>query len=148
MNLDRKRWFVLGSCILANLVQGATYASSVFAKPIMEQLHCTKEQWAMAWSLSLVFLPVGMLLSGKIVDQRSPRIAVGAGAVLFGLGAFLAGFSRSLLWLDLTFGVMMSIGSGATYGAAVAVSVRWFPDRRGLAAGLTAAGFGAGVGCG
>lgn len=147
MNLDRKRWIILGSCILADLVQGASYASSVFAKPMMEQLNCTKEQWTMAFSLSLVFLPVGMLVSGRIVDRSSPKIAVAGGAVIFGLGWFLAGFSNSVTWLYLTFGTMMSIGSGATYGAAVAVAVRWFPDRRGLASGLAvgALGFGTAI---
>jgi len=72
------------------------------------------------------------------------------GGVLFGTGLILAGFVQSLpgltslYWLYLTYGVMVSIGSGAAYGAAVGASVKWFPDRRGMASGLVvgALGFG------
>lgn len=147
MDLDRKRWFILAACVLTNVVSGAAYASSVFAKPMMEHLKCTKEQWALAFSLSLLFLPIGMLMSGRIADRGRPRVAVAMGAVLFGLGVFLAGFSNSLTWLYLTFGAMLSLGSGSAYGAAIAVSVRWFPERRGMASGVTvgALGFGTAI---
>jgi OFA family oxalate/formate antiporter-like MFS transporter len=140
--------------IVANLCQGAAYASSVFAKPLLEYLNCTimthgklapdMHKWAFAFSLSLAMLPIGMLLSGKMADQRSPRTVVLIGAILFGGGMFLAGFTHSITWFYLTFGVMMGLGSGSAYGAIVSASVRWFPDRRGLASGLAvgALGFG------
>ncbi|MGC8863740.1 MAG: L-lactate MFS transporter [Armatimonadota bacterium] len=147
MNPDRNRWFILAACVFANLVSGAAYASSVFKRPMMEHLGCTEQQWALAFSLTLAFLPVGMLMSGRIVDKGSPRTAVALGALLMGLGAFLAGYARSLTWLYMTFGVMMSLGNGSSYGAVIAVSVRWFPDRRGMASGLTvgALGFGTAI---
>ena len=147
MHPDKKRWFILAACVFANLVSGAAYASSVFKRPMMEHLGCTEQQWALAFSLTLAFLPVGMLMSGKIVDRGSPRTAVAIGAVLMGLGVFLAGFAHSLIWLYLTFGMMMSLGNGSSYGAVIAVSVKWFPDRRGMASGVTvgALGFGTAI---
>ena len=147
MHPDRNRWYILAACVFANLVSGAAYASSVFKRPMMEHLGCTEQQWALAFSLTLAFLPVGMLMSGRLVDTGRPRAAVMLGALLMGLGAFLAGFADSLWWLYLTFGVMMSLGNGSSYGAVIAVSVRWFPDRRGMASGLTvgALGFGTAI---
>jgi OFA family oxalate/formate antiporter-like MFS transporter len=66
------------------------------------------------------------------------------GGILFGLGVFLAGYSSSIAWFCVTFGILPGLGSGCAYGAIVATAVRWFPDRRGLASGLAvgALGFG------
>lgn len=155
MKLESKRWFVLCMGILANMCMGAAYASSVFAKPILLHLGLTKmgaagalvpnmALWANAFSINLACLPIGMLLSGKIADSKSPRVVVIGGGILFGLGMFLCGFTSSITWLYMFFGVIMGIGSGAAYGAIVSTSVRWFPDMRGLASGLSvgALGFG------
>ena len=149
---ERRRWLILAAGVVANLCQGAAYSSSVFAKPVMTHLKCFKPgtqepdltRWALAFSLNVAFLAVGMMLSGKVADRRSPRLAIAAGGVLMGLGMFLTGFSRSLTWLYITFGPVMSIGMGAAYGSCISAAVRWFPDRRGLASGMVvgAVGFG------
>lgn len=155
MSLDRERWIVLAAGLLVNLCQGAAYASSVFAVPMLTHLGLLvadpagkmapdMKMWAAAFAWNLGFLPVGMLLSGKVSDKGNPRLAIILGGTLFGLGMFLAGFATTFQWFIITFGVMMGIGSGMAYGAVVAVAVRWFPDRRGLASGLAvgALGFG------
>lgn len=155
MNLGIKRWLILICGILANFCQGAAYASSIFAGPMLQHLNLMIQKpdgtmapdipkWVAAFSINLAMLPVGMLLSGKIADQKGPRFVVLTGGLIFGLGMFLAGFANSLTMLYVTFGVMMGLGSGAAYGAIVATSVRWFPDMKGLASGLAvgALGFG------
>ncbi len=145
MSLDTRRWLVLLAGILANLCQGAAYASSVFAKPMMGHLgYSDMTKWAIAFSLNLGCLPVGMLLSARLTDQQRGRLVLALGGLMFGAGMFLAGFANSLPQFYLTFGVLMGIGSGAAYGAVVSTSVRWFPDRRGMASGLAvgALGFG------
>ena len=155
MKPDQKRWFILFAGILANLCQGAAYASSVLAGPLMKYLNLGQmmadgkfkpdmPKWALVFSLNLAMLPVGMLLSGKIADQKSPKLIVFIGALLFGGGVFLAGYTHSMNWFYGTFGILAGLGSGAAYGAIVSTVVRWFPDRRGLASGLAvgALGFG------
>jgi MFS transporter, OFA family, oxalate/formate antiporter len=153
-----KRWGILLAGILANTCQGAAYASSVFAKPMMSQLGCMKmgpdgtlapdmTKWAIAFSVNLAFLPVGMLISGLISDRRGSRLVIALGGVVFGLGMFLAGFSTSFPMFLLTFGVLIGVGSGSAYGAIISTAVRWFPDSRGLASGLSvgALGFGTAI---
>ncbi|HEY3298648.1 MAG TPA: MFS transporter, partial [Armatimonadota bacterium] len=151
MSLDTRRWLILFWGLLANLCQGAAYASSVFAVPVLMHFNCMTPagkpdmtKWAMAFSLELAMLPIGMLLTGKIADQRSPRAIVLIGALLFGGGIMLAGFAPSLLVFYAGFGILAGLGSGCAYGAIVSTSVRWFPDRRGMASGLAvgALGFG------
>ena len=131
------------------------YASSVFAVPVMAKFGFMiagpdgkmvpdMSKWALAFSMTVAFLWVGMLFAGRIADKKNPRIAIAAGGVLFALGIFLAGFSKNYTMFCICFGVMTSLGSGMAYGSIVSTSVRWFPERRGLASGLAvgALGFG------
>lgn len=145
MALNKKRWLIIVAGIVGNACCGAGYAFSVFKKPLIAVLSCTDPQVTLAFSLSMVFLPVGMLLSGAIAKRRGPRIVIAVGGVIFGLGMFLAGFSRSLFWLYATFGLMVSLGQGMSYGTIIATAVRWFPDRKGLASGLVVSALGVGT---
>ena len=136
---------MLAAGILANACCGAGYAFSVFKKPLIGILQCSDAQVTLAFSLTTVFLPLGMLASGAIAHRRGPRVAVAAGGLLFGLGVFLSGFSSSLGWLYATFGAMASMGQGASYGTCIAVAVRWFPERKGMASGLVVSALGIGT---
>lgn len=86
-------------------------------------------------------VPLGMILFGKMVDNRQVKKVVFIGGVLFGLGMFTTSFASSIPMLYMTYGIFAGIGIGAGYGAATSVSVKWFPDKKGIAGGLTAAGF-------
>lgn len=130
---------------MASMCMGAGYAFSVFKKGLIEELQCTPQQAALAFSLSFIFLPVGMLICGWLSRRLGSRVAVTIGSLTFGLGTFLAGFSHSIWWLYLTYGVMISVGNGVTYAGVIATAVRWFPDRKGLASGLVVGALGAGT---
>lgn len=145
MDLQKKARLILIAGVLANLCQGAAYSFSVFKGPLKAHLGCTETQIALAFSLAIGFLPVGMLLSGRFADRGSPRLVVALGGLLFGLGMFLAGFSNTTLWLYATFGLMMSLGNGAAYGAVVATAVKWYPHRRGMAGGIVVSALGLGT---
>lgn len=145
MNPTTRARIVLAAGVLANLFQGAAYSFSVFKGPLKERLGCSEPQVALAFSLALAFLPIGMLAAGRFTDRGSPRMVIALGGVLFGCGAFLAGFSNSVAWLYATFGVMMSLGNGAVYGAVVATAVKWYPQRRGMAGGLVVSALGIGT---
>jgi OFA family oxalate/formate antiporter-like MFS transporter len=82
-------------------------------------------------------------IEGYLVDKFGPRPVVMVGGILCGLGWVLNSFADSLTLLYIAAAVG-GVGAGAVYGTCVGNALKWFPDRRGLAAGLTAAGFGAG----
>lgn len=145
LNLDTKRWMVIVAGVLANLCQGAAYSFSVFKGPLKDRLGCSETEVALTFSISVALLPVGMLASGKLADRRSPGLVVAAGGLVFGLGMFLAAYAHSLAALYLTLGAMLSIGNGAAYGAVVSASVKWFPDRRGMASGMVVGALGIGT---
>lgn len=148
MTAGRNRWGVLFSGVIANLCQGVAYTSSIFMLPLGEALKRPKEVWSSEWgiifAMSLAFLPVGMVLGGKLADSGRTRLTIGLGAVVYGLGLILASFGYGVAWTAITLGVMTSVGSGLAYGTVVGAVVRWFPDKRGLASGIAVAAVGVG----
>lgn len=147
MKKTPNRWVILAAAILTNLSLGAGYAWSVFQKALLEanaDKGWVQAQTSLAFSISFAMVPVGMIIFGPKVDSLGPKKFVFLGGVLFGLGMFATGFATSLPVLYLTYGVVLGLGIGAAYGAATSVASKWFPDKKGLAGGLTAAGFGLG----
>jgi MFS family permease len=146
MTLTRKRWIILGAGCFINLCIGSIYSWSVFAAPIAEYLSALTGSVIM--NLAVVFSvangvgPITMILGGSINDRLGPTRVIRIGALLFGGGMFLAGFSRSPAMLILTYGLGVGFGNGMVYGCTVANSVKYFPDRPGLAGGLTTAAYG------
>lgn len=144
MTLNRRRWIVIIAGIFANACMGQGYAFSVFKPHLMDALRCTPKQITAAYSLSFLFLPIGMLLARVLSRRFSPRVAVMLGGLLFGLGVSGAGLAKTLIWLYVTYGLMVSVGNGVVYATVIAAAVRWFPDRKGLASGIVVAALGAG----
>ena len=83
-------------------------------------------------------------MEGYLVDRFGPRPVVLVGGLLCGIGWVMNSYADSLTMLYVAAAAVGGIGAGAVYGTCVGNALKWFPDRRGLAAGLTAAGFGAG----
>jgi len=79
------------------------------------------------------------------VDRFGPRRLIGLGCVLSGLSWLLASYASSLTMLYLTYGVIGGLGTGIVYVGVIGQMVGWFPDRRGFAAGVVAAGYGMGA---
>jgi oxalate/formate antiporter len=82
---------------------------------------------------------------GWLVDRFGPRRLIGLGCVLSGLSWVLASYASSLTMLYLTYGLIGGLGTGIVYVGVVGQMVGWFPDRRGFAAGVVAAGYGMGA---
>jgi oxalate/formate antiporter len=84
-------------------------------------------------------------LQGTLIERFGPRPLVMAGCALSGLGWVMAAQANSLAALYLTYGLLCGVGTGIVYVGIVGQMVRWFPDRRGFATGMVAAGYGFGA---
>jgi len=148
MPLDQGRWVLVGAGLVINLCLGAVYSWSVFVGPLTDYFSLqlgqtvTTNDVLMPYSVILAVFAVTMALTGRYVETHGPRKITIAGCILTGLGWLLASTASSTLLLSVLFGVIGGIGIGIAYGATVAVAARWFPDRRGLAVGLTVFGVG------
>ncbi|MBN9004739.1 MAG: oxalate/formate MFS antiporter [Rhizobiales bacterium] len=128
---------------IANLQYGWTY----FVGPMAKAHSWEIAQIQVAFSIFIALETWLTPLEGWIVDSlgpRGPKLAVAFGAIFGSAGWLINSFASSLEMLY--FGAALSgVGAGAIYATCVGNAVKWFPDRRGLAVGLTAAGFGAGA---
>jgi OFA family oxalate/formate antiporter-like MFS transporter len=139
------RWLQLIMLIICMvLIANLQYGWTLFVRP-MNQAH----GWAVA-DIQIAFAIFIALetwltpLEGWLADKIGPQLVVAFGGILVAIGWIINSQAGSLPMLY--FGAVVSgIGAGSVYATAVGNSVRWFPDRRGLAVGLTAAGFGAGA---
>jgi OFA family oxalate/formate antiporter-like MFS transporter len=143
--MKTNRWFILFLSVLINLCIGAGYAWSVFQTPLMEMFGWKTSEASLAFSIAFAVTPIAMIIFGPLQDKYGPRWVTFGGGIAFGLGMFLTGTISSLTMLYLSYGVVVGFGIGMAYGCTTASAVKWFPDKRGLAGGLTAAGFGLGA---
>src|SRR6266568_2080180 len=95
------------------------------------------------WTLFVLLETWLVPFEGWLVDKFGPKLLVMIAGALAGIGWFESGRAETLSGLYLSY-ALSGIGAGIVYGTAVGSALKWFPDHRGLAAGLTAAGFGAG----
>lgn len=139
------RWLILIASLVVNICIGSAYAWSVYQKPLMNVLQSSTSDTSLAFTISLSVIPLAMIAAGKIQDNYGPKLVILAGGVIFGLGMLATGFCTSLTTLYLTYGVLGGAGIGTVYACTVANTVKFFPDKRGLASGLVVAGFGSGA---
>lgn len=146
MDKSKNRWLILVAGIFINISLGAGYAWSVFQAALLEAYpNWTLSQTSLAFSISFAMVPVAMIVCGPIVDKKGGKMIVMLSGLLFGLGMLATGFATSIPMLYITYGVIVGLGIGAGYGTVTATTLKWFPDKKGLAGGLTAAGFGSGA---
>src|SRR5437762_470850 len=126
--------------MLANLQYGWTY----FVDPIDARFHWGRTNIQIAFTIFVATETWLVPVEGWFVDRFGPRIVVMFGGIVVAIAWTLNSFASSLPMLYLA-AAISGVGAGAVYGTCVGNAPKWFADRRGLAAGLTAAGFGAGA---
>ena len=143
------RWGKLLICIICMvMIANLQYGWTLFVNPINK---------AHGWSIASIQVAFAVFIAletwltpieGWIVDvlgpQRGPKLMVAFGGLTVAIGWVINGYAETLTMLYLG-AVISGIGGGAVYATSVGLAVKWFPDRRGLAVGLTAAGYGAGA---
>jgi OFA family oxalate/formate antiporter-like MFS transporter len=139
------RWFQLVFGIICmSMIANLQYGWTLFVNPIEDKYHWGIPAIQVAFTIFVVVETWLVPVEGYIVDRVGPKlVGVGSG-VLVAAAWVINAYASSVAMLYLG-AVIGGIGAGGVYGACVGNSLKWFPDRRGLAAGLTAMGFGAGA---
>ena len=138
------RWLQLFMGIVCMaMIANLQYGWTLFVNPISEKYGWTRAAIQVAFTIFVLTETWLVPFEGYLVDKYGPRPVVLVGGILCGIGWVMNAYANSLTLLYIA-AAIGGIGAGAVYGTCVGNALKWFPDRRGLAAGLTAAGFGAG----
>jgi len=125
--------------MIANLQYGWT----LFVNPIDQKYHWGRAAIQVAFTIFVLTETWLVPIEGYLIDKFGPRVMIGGSGVLVAIAWAINSIADSLFLLYVG-AAIGGIGAGVIYGGSVGNALKWFPDRRGLAAGLTAAGFGAG----
>jgi MFS transporter, OFA family, oxalate/formate antiporter len=141
---DAYRWtqLVIGICAMV-MIANYQYGWTFFVPDIQKKFGWDRASIQWAFTLFVLFETWLVPVEGWFVDKYGPRLVVLFGGILCALGWAINAQATSLNGYYLGM-IISGIGAGAVYGTCVGNALKWFPDKRGLAAGLTAAGFGAG----
>jgi MFS transporter, OFA family, oxalate/formate antiporter len=139
------RWIQLIAGIIAMMaIANLQYAWTLFTGPLTMSLHSSLAAIQVAFS-GFVLAETWLLpFEGALIDWLGPRGMLAIGGVFVGLGWIGAGKAMSVTQLIVAYAIG-GIGAGAVYGGSVGNTLKWFPDRRGLAVGLTSGAYGIGT---
>lgn len=148
MAAEQGRWILIALGLSINLALGSIYAWSVFIGPLTTHFQSVDQpvsvnELLLPYSVFLVVFALAMPLAGRFIETYGPRRIAFLGGCLTGTGWLLASVSPTPLALALVFGGIGGAGVGIAYGVPLTMAARWFPDRRGMALGITLLGFGA-----
>jgi len=140
------RWIQLGLGLIAMMsISSPQYVWTLFVAPFQAATGAALPAIQVTFSVLIVLQTWLAPLQGWLVDRFGPKFLIAAGAALTGLGFVLAAQATSLWALYLSYGGLCGFGTGIVYIGIVGLMVRWFPDRRGFAVGVVAAGYGFGA---
>src|SRR5262245_22904668 len=142
----RSRWTQLILGVISMVaIASPQYVWTLFTQPLMASLGASLPDIQITFSILIVVQTFLAPFQGFLVDTFGPRLLLSAGGALTGLSWVLAAHATSLPALYATYGLVGGIGTGIVYVGVIGHMVQWFPDRRGLATGLVAAGYGTGA---
>ncbi|WP_448597996.1 L-lactate MFS transporter [Thermoleptolyngbya sp.] len=139
---NQGRWLLIPLGMIILLCLGSVYSWSIFRIPLENELRISATESLLPYTFVLIFYAALMPITGFYIPRIGTRVTTAIGGIVVGLGYILSSFATHIEVLVFTYGVIAGTGIGIAYGVPIFVISRWFPDRKGLAVGLTIVGFG------
>jgi MFS transporter, OFA family, oxalate/formate antiporter len=140
------RWTQLVLGLIAMMsISSPQYVWTLFTKSFQENLHTNLPAIQITFSIVIVLQTWLSPLQGYLVDKFGARLLIAIGCLMSGFGWVASAYVTSLAGLYFTYGLFCGVGTGIVYIGIIGLMVRWFPDRRGFATGMVAAGYGFGA---
>jgi OFA family oxalate/formate antiporter-like MFS transporter len=141
-----RRWIQLALGVIAMMaISSPQYVWTLFVKPLQGATGADLATIQVTFSILIVLQTWLSPLQGFLIERFGIRLLVTLGCALSGLSWIAAAYASDTATLYLSYGVLGGIGTGIVYVGVVGLMVRWFPDRRGFACGMAAAGYGFGA---
>jgi len=141
-----RRWVQLALGVIAMMaISSPQYVWTLFVKPLQTATGGSLADIQITFSILIVLQTWFSPAQGYLIDRFGPRNLVMLGCALSGASWVLSAYAESVPALYLTYGLFGGLGTGIVYVGVVGLMVRWFPDKRGFATGMAAAGYGFGA---
>jgi OFA family oxalate/formate antiporter-like MFS transporter len=141
-----RRWIqLLLGLVIMMAISSPQYVWTLFVKPFQAATGAALPTVQITFSVLIVLQTLFSPAQGWLVDRFGPRALVAVGAALTGLGWVISARVDNIWMLFLTYGLFCGVGTGIVYVGVIGLMARWFPDRRGFAIGIVAAGYGMGA---
>jgi MFS transporter, OFA family, oxalate/formate antiporter len=140
------RWMqLLFGFVVMMMISSPQYVWTLFVPSFQKTTGSILSQ--VQWTITILIVLQTWLspLQGYLVDKLGPKALIGLGALMSGGGWIASAHIADLRGLSATYGLLCGIGTGIVYIGIIGLMVRWFPDRRGFATGVVAAGYGFGA---
>ena len=134
------RWTILITSCLINLCIGSMYAWSALSAPMAVELGV--ENLSIVFSVANSVGFISMIIGGLLNDRFGPRWVIFGGGLMFGIGMFSSGYAQSPGYLIISYGLFVGLGLSFVYGCTISNTIKFFPDKRGMAGGMTTASYG------
>jgi len=145
-NKLNSRWVQLLAGVLCMMcISSPQYVWALFTKPLGEQLHVGLAQLQVTFSILIVLQTFFSPFQGFLVERFGAKKLLSLGFLLTGASWVTASGAQSVYGLYLSYGLLGGLGTGIVYIGVVGLIVKWFPDKRGFAVGMVAAGYGMGA---
>ena len=144
---DGYRWLQLAIGVVCMvMIANYQYGWTFFVPDIQKKFGWDRASIQIAFTLFVLFETWLVPIEGWFVDKYGPKVVIFIGGILCGIGWWMTSRATTLGGIDGYYSAMIicGIGAGGVYGTCIGNALKWFPDKRGLASGITAAGFGAG----
>ena len=139
------RWIQMCAAVIAMMaIANLQYAWTLFTKPLTANLHATLAAVQIAFA-AFIFCETWLVpFEGYLIDRLGPRLVIGIGGLLVGAGWIGSGYSTTVTGLYVWYAIG-GVGAGAVYGGCTGNVLKWFPDHRGLCAGIVSGAYGIGT---
>jgi MFS family permease len=146
MSAPAQRWVVLGAaCLIVSMAIGTLFALTVFIEPMERSLGWSRSSLSAIAFLNWIAMGGGGIIAGYLSDRFGTRVVVLGGSALLGLGLVLSGQVTAPWQFYMTFGIMVGGGVSAFYVPLTVTAIKWFEDRRAMAAAVVSSGNGIGI---
>src|ERR1041385_3085608 len=137
------RWIqLLLGLVCMIVISSPQYVWALFTQPLTARLGSSLPQLQITFSILIVVQTFLSPCQGALIDRFGPRLLLSLGVLITGVSWMLAAWASTLTMLYLTYGLLGGVGTGIVYVGVIGHMVQWFPDRRGFATGIVAAGYG------
>ncbi|MDC7124810.1 MAG: OFA family MFS transporter [Spirochaetales bacterium] len=145
MDFKRKRWIYLVGALIAAICTGIGYTWSVFQSPLIAKFGWNLRTASLIFTFQVIVSTMTPMMLGQLQQKLGLKKYLLTGAAIYGLGLIVTGFATNLVFFLISFSVGVGLGTGMLYPSLMGYSVKLFPDKSGIAAGLMAGFYGTGA---